>query len=179
LNINFQLPNHGFEVRREACPPPSAIELQQQFPVDSQPAEAALLEIVHPILHPFAAQILGEQCHPIHAVFKSRSITSEPWHQATFFKPDGTSPNYDQHLILRLSLDDCTFFDGALKLCPSSHKHGVLTEKEIRGHSIRPFSSPEMKAGDLLLIHPLTIQATAATQSAKPARVIQVLYTIS
>lgn len=176
MNINFQLPNHGFEVRREACPPPTLEQLRRQFPVDSKPTEESLIETAAPVLHPFAASILGEACRPIQATFQSRTITSEPWHQATFLRPDGTAPKYDQHLIVRLSLDDCTFFDGALKICPSSHKHGVLTEKEVRGHSIRPFSSPEMKAGDLLLMHPLTIHATAATQSANPARVIQMLY---
>jgi ectoine hydroxylase-related dioxygenase (phytanoyl-CoA dioxygenase family) len=75
-----------------------------------------------------------------------------------------------------LSLDDCSFFDGALKLCPSSYKHGRLTELEVRRHSLRPFSSPEMQAGDVLLMHPLTIHASGASESLKPRRVIHAVY---
>lgn len=174
LHINFQLHNHGFELRREACPPATLHQLQEQLPVDSKPTEAELIRIIDDILHPFAAGVLGESAHAIQASFQSRGIASQPWHQAILAAAG--EPNYDRHLIVRLSLDDCAFFDGALKLCPSSHKHGVLTEKEVRGHSIRPFSSPEMQAGDLLLMHPLTIHASAATQSTNPSRVVQVLY---
>jgi ectoine hydroxylase-related dioxygenase (phytanoyl-CoA dioxygenase family) len=171
LNINFQLHNHGFEVRRAACPPSSLTQLQSNFPTGATPTSEALMDAVNPLLQSIAAEFLGSDCHPLEATLCSSSATAEPWHQATI-----NTSNHNNVLILRLSLDDTTFFDGALKLCPSSHKHGVLTEREVRGHSIRPFSSPEMKAGDLLILHPLTIHATAASTTNNPTRVIQILY---
>ena len=173
MNLKFQLHNHGFEVHEQACPASLLAQLQNEFPPDA--AEASdLLEksatireaATTGIFHQTAKQILGEGCVPTQAILYNKSDTAEPWHQAT--------PTTG--LILRLSLDDCTFFDGALKLCPSSHKHGPLTAQEIRGHSLRPFSSPEMRAGDILILNPLTIHATAASTTGKPRRVIQITY---
>jgi ectoine hydroxylase-related dioxygenase (phytanoyl-CoA dioxygenase family) len=172
LNINFQLPSHGFEVRRAACPPSALTDLQSRFPANTTPTSQELIDAVNPLLQSIAAEFLGSNCQALEATLCSSSATAEPWHQAT-----NNTFNHNNVLILRLSLDDTTFFDGALKLCPSSHKHGVLTEREVRGHSIRPFSSPEMKAGDLLVLHPLTIHATAASTNNNPTRVIQITYT--
>lgn len=173
MNLKFQLHNHGFEVHEQACPASLLTQLQNEFPPDA--AEASdLLEksasvreaATTGIFHQTAKQILGEGCVPTQAILYNKSDTAEPWNQAT----PATG------LILRLSLDDCTFFDGALKLCPSSHKHGPLTAQEIRGHSLRPFSSPEMRAGDILIMNPLTIHATAASTTGKPRRVVHIAY---
>lgn len=109
-----------------------------------------------------AARLTGKACT---LVSESDDPPPETWQQA-----DPTLT-----LILHLALEDCGFFDGALKLCPSSHKHGLLTPQQIRGHAIRPFSAPELKVGDILAYHPLTIHASAASTktSRPPAKIFQ------
>lgn len=178
MNITFELRNHGFELREQACPPELLASLQREFAPDA-PDDCALLEHSAAVsaaatsgyFQQLAASVLGEGCVPVEASLENRRTDAEPWHQEV------ASPTAnDRMLAVRLSLDDCTFFDGALKLCPSSYKHGVLTANEVRGHSLRPFSSPEMKAGDILLMHPLTIHANAASTTGKPRRVIHILY---
>lgn len=190
MNIQFQLHQHGFEVLPQACPAPLLAELQSSFPLDAAVDwelidHSALVasESRTGAIHAIAAAVLGEDCFPTHAILYNKNDTAQPWHQDTTIKPNGqefTTPSdpsvYNQFLSVRISLDDCTFFDGALKLCPTSQKHGVLTAQEIRGHSIRPFSSPEMQAGDVLIMHPLTIHASAASTTGKPRRVIHVVY---
>lgn len=116
-----------------------------------------------------AAAVLGENCFPTQTIFCDENSPALSWQQVNTEHPSRT-------LIVRLSLDPCTFFDGALKLCPSSHKHGPLTPQQVRAHSSRPFSCPEMAAGDILIMHPLTIHATNASESNHPRRVIQITY---
>lgn len=99
-----------------------------------------------------ASRLTGHSCS---LISESSASAPETWQQA-----DPTLT-----VILHLALEDCGFFDGALKLCPASHKHGVLSPQQIRGHAIRPFSAPELKAGDVLAYHPLTIHASAASTS--------------
>lgn len=161
MKLKFELHNHGFEVRAQACTPDGS--------------EATLREL--------AESVLGAGCFLMHSELEEGSATAEPWHQDLKVLVEGQGwiePTdrgvYDQLLVVRLSLDDCTFFDGALKLCPSSYKHGVLTPYEVRGHSLRPFSSPEMKAGDVLLMHPLTIHASAASTTGKRRRVLHSVF---
>lgn len=190
LNINFQLHNHGFEVHKQACTNPLLNQLQCEFSLDS-PIDRELLQnsptvreqATSGIFYDLARSVLGEDCFPTHAILYNKIDTAQPWHQDTTIKVQGqgfieapVKEIYTSLLSVRLSLDDCTFFDGALKLCPSSHKHGVLTTQEIRGHSIRPFSAPEMQAGDILIMHPLTIHASAASTTGKPRRVIHIVY---
>ncbi len=190
LNLKFQLHNHGFEVHEQACPQPLLTELCNEFAPDAAvdwellDHSALVRSAAHDgVFQQIAARELGDGCFPTHAILYNRNDSTQPWHQDTtvrdatkgFIEPSDRSI-YNSLLSVRLSLDDCTFFDGALKLCPTSYKHGVLTTQEIRGHSMRPFSSPEMKAGDILVMHPLTIHASAASTTGKPRRVIHVVY---
>jgi hypothetical protein len=168
MNLKFELLNHGFEIHAQACPPELLALLRQEF-AETGDVEEGLLDRFPALaggLQELAARLIGPDYLPTQASLRSASDRSEAWRQEPV----------EEAILLRLSLDPCTFFDGALKLCPSSHKHGVLTANEIRGHSIRPFSSPEMAAGDILLMHPLTIHARAANTSGKPSRVIQLTY---
>lgn len=195
VNINFKLSNHGFECYRAACPPDVLATLQAAFPLDSPPDHnlhqtsplvAGLL--ADGFFHDLASTILGPEATCTHAILYNRTAannTPQEWHQDTQIRlpsgetveaPDGF--DYNRLLSLRLSLDDSTFLDGGVKLCPASHVHGKLTAREVRGHSIRPFSSPEMKAGDVLAMHPLTIHASGASQTLKPRRVIHAVYSL-
>lgn len=166
MNITFQLQNHGFEVHSQACPAPLLAELQAAF----QPYAPILSEqAATGIFYQTAAAVLGKNCFPTQTILYDENSPAVPWRQAATEHPD-------RKLIVRLSLDPCSFFDGALKLCPSSHKHGALTPQQVLAHSSRPFSSPEMAAGDILIMHPLTIHSTNASESNAPRRVIQITY---
>jgi hypothetical protein len=193
VNIQFTLANHGYEVRRQACPADTLAALQAAFPldcaVDWELAEHSPLvqELLRQgFLRDLAVSVLGPECFATHAILYNKTAgnnTAQAWHQDTTIKVAGSgfveAPEegvFARLLSIRLSLDDCSFFDGALKLCPSSYKHGRLTELEVRRHSLRPFSSPEMQAGDVLLMHPLTIHASGASESLKPRRVIHAVY---
>ena len=189
MDLKFQLLNHGFEIHRQACPAPLLHSLQAEFPLDAL-ADWELLDrsalvreqAENGLFQQVAAAILGLGCFPTHAILYNKNATAQPWHQDTTIKVDGAfieAPDkniYSRLLSVRLSLDECTFVDGALKLCPSSQKHGPLTPQEVRAHSARPFSSPEMQAGDIAIMHPLTIHASSASESGKPRRVVHVVY---
>jgi len=182
LNLKFQLHNHGFEIHEQACPPALLARLRAEFPGDSVDdgelmahSDTVRQEAVSGCFYQIAAEVLGSGCFPLQAILETKNELVQPWHQDQV----ADQGSYDGLLSVRLYLDDCSFFDGALKLCPSSHKHGLLTAQEIRGHSLRPFSSPEMKAGDVLLMHPLTIHAYAASGTANSRRVIQIDYAAS
>lgn len=193
MNIEFTLANHGFELKRQACPPSVLQSLQAQFPLDcavdwelaeNSPLVRTMLR--QGFLRDLAVQVLGEDCFATHAILYNKTAANniaQPWHQDTTIKLGGgafvEAPDpevFSRLLSIRLSLDDCSFFDGALKLCPSSFKHGPLSDLEVRRHSLRPFSSPEMQAGDVLLMHPLAIHASGASESLKPRRVIHAVY---
>jgi hypothetical protein len=195
VNIQFTLANHGYEVRRQACPAETLTALQSAFPANSavdweladhSPLVLSLLQ--QGLFRDLAVEILGPDCFATHAILYNKTPdnnTAQAWHQDTTIKAAGAgfveAPDeavFSRLLSIRLSLDDCSFFDGALKLCPSSHKHGRLSELEVRRHSLRPFSSPEMQAGDLLLMHPLTIHASGASETLKPRRVIQAVFAV-
>lgn len=190
MNLKFQLPNHGFEVHPQACPETLLRQFQDEFPLDAEVdwelfdhSTLVRQEAEQGVFQRLASAVLGDGCFATHAILHNKNNQAQPWQQDRTVKVVGRGlielaekTVFDHLLTVRLSLDDCTFFDGALKLCPSSHKHGPLTAQEIRGHSMRPFSSPEMKAGDVLLMHPLTIHAGAASTTGKPRRVIHVVY---
>lgn len=193
MNLKFQLHNHGFEVHEQACPATLLHTFRDEFPLDAAVdwellanSQTVKEQATTGIFYELAKSILGENCFPTHAILYNKNDTAQPWHQDTTIKLPGSgfvdAPDkaiYSRLLSLRLCLDDCTFLDGALKLCPSSQKHGVLTTQEIRGHSLCPFSSPEMKAGDILIMHPLTIHASAASTTGMPRRVIHIVYAAS
>lgn len=194
MNLNFNLKNHGFEVHRQACPADVLAAWQQEFALDAEP-DWQLLEHSSSVqaaaagfLQSLASSALSSPCSPTHAILYNRTAThntAQEWHQDTTVFENGAhveaeDANIFQRLLsVRISLDDCTFVDGALKLCPTSHKHGKLTAREVKAFAIRPFSSPDMQAGDILLMHPLTIHASGASQTLKPRRVIHVVYRAS
>jgi hypothetical protein len=76
------------------------------------------------------------------------------------------------HTIIWLALSAASFSTGGIKLCPSSHKHGVLTPGEARAHAARPFACPELAPGDAVIMNPLTIHAKAPGEGARFERIV-------
>jgi ectoine hydroxylase-related dioxygenase (phytanoyl-CoA dioxygenase family) len=72
---------------------------------------------------------------------------------------------------LRLHLDDCDATNGALRVVPGSHRHGVIPAAEL------PVYTPDavtcaVPAGSVMLMQPLTLHASQRSTSPRPRRVI-------
>jgi Phytanoyl-CoA dioxygenase (PhyH) len=76
-------------------------------------------------------------------------------------------------VTLRLHLDDCDGNNGALMVLPGSHRHGRLSEAEVdrMAREIEPVICAA-KAGDVLLLRPLTAHASRRSTSERRRRVL-------
>lgn len=180
MNIQYTFANHGFEIRRGACGPELLERLRAEFPVDAAAdwhlgeRSELIREAIAGAWAALAESILGPGVEAIQAILYNRTPdnnVAQEWHQDTEHLAPGISL-----LSLRVSLDPSTFADGGVKLCATSHKHGVLKPNEVKAHAARPVSCPEMEAGDVLLMHPLTIHASGKSETLRPRRVVHVVY---
>jgi ectoine hydroxylase-related dioxygenase (phytanoyl-CoA dioxygenase family) len=78
----------------------------------------------------------------------------------------------DQQLFGWLAQEAASFSNGGLKFCPSSHRHGVLSPRDVKAHAARPFAAPELAAGDLVVMNPLTIHSSAKCEGPR-ARLVR------
>ncbi|RSK24715.1 phytanoyl-CoA dioxygenase family protein [Hymenobacter metallilatus] len=74
-------------------------------------------------------------------------------------------------VTLRLHLDDCDATNGALRVVPGSHRHGVIPNEQ------HPDFTPQavtcaVPAGGLMLMQPLTLHASQRSTSTRSRRVI-------
>ncbi|RPD47948.1 phytanoyl-CoA dioxygenase [Hymenobacter sediminis] len=72
---------------------------------------------------------------------------------------------------LRLHLDDCNETNGALRVVPSSHRHGVIPNEQHPIYTPQAVTCP-VPAGGLMLMQPLTLHASNRSTSNRPRRVI-------
>ncbi|MDP9229437.1 MAG: phytanoyl-CoA dioxygenase family protein [Bacteroidota bacterium] len=120
------------------------------------------------------------------------------WHDQLFYKPPKkggvvawhqdysywTRTKPIAHLTCWCSLDDSTKENGCLQYIAGSHKWGLLPKPVIAGelHSIKDFLSDEqkkqfenpqyaeVKAGEAIFHHPLTLHGSGENKSDKPRR---------
>jgi hypothetical protein len=77
-----------------------------------------------------------------------------------------------EHTItLRLHLDDCDATNGALRVVPGSHRHGVVPAETIASRTASAVSCP-VPAGGAMLMKPLLLHASHRSTSTRPRRVI-------
>ena len=74
-------------------------------------------------------------------------------------------------ITIRLHLDACDATNGALKVVPGSHKHGVIANEYHPIYTPRAITCP-VPAGGVLLMQPLTLHASNRSTSTRPRRVI-------
>ncbi|TGE06255.1 phytanoyl-CoA dioxygenase family protein [Hymenobacter fodinae] len=74
-------------------------------------------------------------------------------------------------VTLRLHLDDCDATNGALRVVPNSHRHGVIPNDQHPAYTPAAVTC-EVPAGGLMLMQPLTLHASNRSTSARPRRVI-------
>jgi ectoine hydroxylase-related dioxygenase (phytanoyl-CoA dioxygenase family) len=83
----------------------------------------------------------------------------------------------ERMLTLRIHLDDCRNGNGALKVIPGSHRHGLLSDVQIEalvGNS--PPKICEAERGSVLAMRPLLLHASAPAASPSHRRVVHLEY---
>lgn len=83
----------------------------------------------------------------------------------------------ERMLTVRLHLDDCDEANGPLQVLPGSHQGGRLTADQIQRQRelVRSVSCP-VPSGGALLMRPLLLHASAASQAPRHRRVIHLEY---
>ncbi|SHM05482.1 phytanoyl-CoA dioxygenase family protein [Hymenobacter psychrotolerans] len=74
-------------------------------------------------------------------------------------------------ITLRLHLDDCDATNGALRVVPGSHRHGVISNEQHPDFTPHALTCA-VPAGGLMLMQPLTLHASNRSTSRQPRRVI-------
>ena len=83
----------------------------------------------------------------------------------------------ERMLTVRLHLDDCAETNGPLLVLPGSHLGGRLTAPEIQHQRTQMVSVPcPVPSGGALLMRPLLLHASSASQSPRHRRVIHLEY---
>jgi hypothetical protein len=74
-------------------------------------------------------------------------------------------------VTIRLHLDDCDATNGALKVVPCSHQHGVIPNDQLPTYTPHAVTCV-VPAGGVMLMKPLTLHGSNRSTSARPRRVI-------
>lgn len=83
----------------------------------------------------------------------------------------------ERMLTVRLHLDDCDETNGPLLVLPGSHRGGRLAASEIqRQRTLTPSVACPVPGGGALLMRPLLLHASSASQSPRHRRVIHLEY---
>ena len=148
-----------------------------------------------------AREILGEGAFPFRATLFDKSATANwlvVWHQDTALPSkekreiagwgpwslkDGVQYAHapasalEQVVALRLHLDDSTNENGPLRVLPTTHKLGVLTDDQIHDLS-RKVAEAEclLPRGGVLAMRPLIVHASSKAQNQMPRRVLHIEY---
>jgi ectoine hydroxylase-related dioxygenase (phytanoyl-CoA dioxygenase family) len=147
-----------------------------------------------------AANRLHRGVFPVRALFFDKTETanwSMPWHQDTViavaekietpgFGPWSSKAGVvhvqppreilEDMAAIRLHLDDCDAGNGALKISPGSHLHGILSDAEIDRWKQNGVTVCEVPKGGALLMRPLVLHASSAATQPRHRRVIHIEY---
>ena len=83
----------------------------------------------------------------------------------------------EQLLAVRLHLDDCDSTNGPLRVCPGTHRSGILATSEIPARvADRGEVTCLAKTGEVLLMRPLTIHASSQATEPKHRRILHLVY---
>jgi ectoine hydroxylase-related dioxygenase (phytanoyl-CoA dioxygenase family) len=74
-------------------------------------------------------------------------------------------------ITIRLHLDACDASNGALKVVPGSHRHGVVDNNDLPAYTSQAVTCA-VPAGGAMLMQPLTLHASNRSTSTQPRRVI-------
>lgn len=167
--------------------------------LEDVPAVAALAD--SPQVRSLVAPILGPDCFPVRGILFDKTPEANwnvVWHQDLSIavrerkEADGFGPwsekarvvhvqpparVLERMLTVRLHLDDCDETNGPLLVLPGSHRGGRLTASEIqRRRTLTPSVACPVPSGGALLMRPLLLHASSASQSPRHRRVIHLEY---
>lgn len=148
-----------------------------------------------------ARKVLGDKVLPFKATIFDKSSTANwlvVWHQDTALPlksrrnmpewgpwsvKDGVTYAHapasalSRILALRVHLDDSVADNGPLRVLPSTHACGVLTDEAIHDLSIQiPAVDCPVPKGGVLAMRPLIVHASSKSQSESPRRVLHIEY---
>lgn len=154
-----------------------------------------------PRLLGIAQSILGNDAFPFKATLFDKSPETNwliTWHQDTALplREKQEAPGWgpwstkegiayahapatalEKIVALRLHLDDSTNENGPLRVVPSTHRKGVLSDEEVEAivSNATPLACLVQKGG-IIVMRPLIIHASSKSQAESPRRVIHVEY---
>lgn len=151
-----------------------------------------------------AKTVLGETSVPIRATLFDKSADSNwlvVWHQDTalplrekrnvagwgpwsvkegVFCAHAPTAALEQILAVRIHLDDSNEANGPLRVLPSTHKLGVLTDDQIQDLvNSTEATTCLVGLGGILLMRPLLVHASSKVKSHAPRRVLHIEYAAS
>jgi ectoine hydroxylase-related dioxygenase (phytanoyl-CoA dioxygenase family) len=154
-----------------------------------------------PEVRALVAPILGPDCFPVRGILFDKTPEANwnvVWHQDLSIAVrerrdvEGFGPwsekagvihvqpwawVLERMLTVRLHLDDCDETNGPLLVLPGSHRSGRLTAAEIQHRRTFTASVPcPVPVGGALLMRPLLLHASSASQSPRHRRVIHLEY---
>jgi hypothetical protein len=157
------------------------------------PGALALLE--HPGLVSLVRAVLGREAFAVRSLLFTKIASANwavHWHQDLAIAVERVAPTpgfrgwsvkggvphvqpppavLGRMVALRIHLDDCSLFNGALRVVPGSHAHGRIPAVRVADFVARE-SVCEAKAGDVLLMRPLLLHASSRTSSPSRRRVV-------
>ena len=167
--------------------------------LEDVPEVAALADA--PEMYALVAPVLGPGCFPVRGILFDKTPEANwnvVWHQDLSIAVrerrdvEGFGPWSEKArvvhvqppaqvlegmLTVRLHLDDCDETNGPLLVLPGSHLGGRLTAAEIQQRRTQTASVPcPVPSGGALLMRPLLLHASSASQSPRHRRVIHLEY---
>ncbi|MDO7883810.1 phytanoyl-CoA dioxygenase family protein [Hymenobacter cheonanensis] len=156
----------------------------------------ALVPLLHTVaLQALLAELFPAGCHLTKAIYFDKPAQSNwlvAWHQDLMVNVDRRAdlPGFgpwtakadwvavqppvavlENTVTIRLHLDECDASNGALKVVPGSHRHGVVPAETIASHTAAATVCP-VPAGSAMLMKPLLLHASNRSTSDRPRRVI-------
>ncbi|MBC8353893.1 MAG: phytanoyl-CoA dioxygenase family protein [Planctomycetes bacterium] len=144
--------------------------------------------------------ILGDDCFAVRAVFFDKipdANWSLGWHQdsviavrerldiegfvawsekAGVWQVQPPADVLAKMLAIRVHLDDCPADNGALRVLPGSHSHGWLDDEIDDWKANTPEVICDVRATDIIAMHPLVLHASAKSNQPRHRRVIHIEY---
>lgn len=167
--------------------------------LEALPAVAALAEA--PAIRALVTPILGDGCFPVRGILFDKTADANwnvVWHQdlsiavaekreAAGFGPWSEKAGVvhvqppasvlERMLAVRLHLDDCDAENGPVQVLPGTHREGRLKNEQIQ-RSRQEIESVVcvVPSGGVLLMRPLLLHASSASQAPRHRRVIHLEY---
>lgn len=167
--------------------------------LDVVPAMRALAESA--MLQELVTPVIGSPARVVRGIFFDKTPVANwkvPWHQdvAIAVREKLDVPSFsawsvkagvvhvqppkavlENILTVRVHLDDAAETNGALRVIPGSHLHGVLCDEAVqRWKETVPAVACAVRRGDALLIRPLLLHASSVARQPQHRRVLHLEY---